>query len=160
MSAAVSGFWAMGRRKELGTDVLVDGAFPPLPYYLIPAFQSLARFLDQVEQQAELAGDEVCVVSVAGPGADVDDVEGLVDEVADGCELGEDERRGGGESGKVEGVGGGGAQGRECRKADMDVLGFGVSESGSSRCLKHSENKVQNIQPREMKLQLIKLKCS
>lgn len=46
-------------------------------------------------------------MGIAGPGADIDDVEGLVDKVANGGELGEDEGRGGGEGGEVERVGGG-----------------------------------------------------
>ena len=76
-----------------------------------------------------MAGDEVGVVGVAGPGAGVDDVEGLVDQVADRGELREDEGGGGGEAGEVEGVGGGGAEGGECREADVDVLDWGVSET-------------------------------
>ncbi len=54
---------------------------------LVAAFQRLSRFLDVVEEEPQLAGNEVRFVGVARPGADVDDVEGLVDEVADGDEL-------------------------------------------------------------------------
>ena len=44
-------------------------------------------------------------MGVAGPCADVDDVKGLVDEVADGYQLVEDEGRGGRRGGKVKRVG-------------------------------------------------------
>ena len=85
-----------------------------------------------------MAGDEICVVGIAGPGADVDDVEGLVDEVADGGELVEYERGSGGKSGQVQRVGGGGAEGWKCGEADVDVLGVGVSKSV---VVEHGENK-------------------
>jgi hypothetical protein len=48
--------------------------------------------LDVVEEEPQLAGDEFRVVGVARPGADVDDIEGLIDEVADGDELVQDQR--------------------------------------------------------------------
>ena len=43
------------------------------------------------------------VVSVTGPGADIDDVETLVDQVPDRGELGEDEGGGSTECGEAEG---------------------------------------------------------
>ena len=114
------------------TYVLVHAAFPPFAHYVVASFQRLSRFLDEVEEEAELAGDEVGVVGVAGPGADVDDVEGLVQQVADQGQLGEDEGWGCGLRGEVDGVGGGGgggvrgADGGQGREADLDVLRHGV----------------------------------
>ncbi len=72
--------------------LFIDGAFVPSCLDLVAAFQRLPRFLDVVEEEPQLAGDEVRVVGVARPGADVDDIEGLIDEVADGDELVQDQR--------------------------------------------------------------------
>lgn len=71
-----------------------------------------------------MAGDEVCVVGVAGPGADVDDVEGLVDQVADGDELVENEKGCGRCGGEVEAIGCCAAWWGECWQAEVDVLRY------------------------------------
>ena len=76
-------------------------------------------------------------MGISGPGADVDDVERLVDEIADRRQLGEDEGWSSGEIGQVKRVGGGGGGGRgarwwEGREPDVDVLRRG-SVNGRSR---------------------------
>lgn len=51
---------------------------PSSPIDFLASFQDLARFFDGVGQKAELASDEGAVVRIASPGADVDDVERLI----------------------------------------------------------------------------------
>lgn len=54
---------------------------PPLsPADIISAPQNLPRFLDSICQKAKLTRDKGPVVRVAGPRANVDDVERLVEE--------------------------------------------------------------------------------
>lgn len=90
---------------------------PPAPHYVLASLQHLARFIDGIGQQAQLARDERCVVRVAGPGADVDNVEGLIEEGEQGGELGEREG-----VLEVERVGGERAGWGESMKAELDVL--------------------------------------
>ena len=71
-----------------------------------------------------MTGYEVCIVSVASPCADIDNIKGLVDEVADGGELGQYERGGCGECREVERIGAGRAKGRQGGEADVDILGL------------------------------------
>lgn len=70
----------------MGTTCLfVHEGFPPsVAKAFFPASERLARLSDVLMEQAQLARDEGGGVGVAGPGADVDDVEGLVDEGAGG----------------------------------------------------------------------------
>ncbi len=60
---------------------------------IFSTFQRLPSFLDVVKQQPQLAGYEIRIVRITSPGADIDDVQRLIDEVADGDELIEDEGR-------------------------------------------------------------------
>lgn len=79
--------------------------------------------MDVIREQAQLAGDEVRVFGVAGPGGDVDDVEGVVDEVADVDELGKDESLGRVGGGERQLVGRVAFCGREAVQAELHVLG-------------------------------------
>lgn len=64
-----------------------------------------------------MTGDEGAAVRVAGPGAYVDDVEGVVEKGEEGGELGEGEG-----SLEVEGICGEGAGWGEGGEAEVDVL--------------------------------------
>ena len=100
--------------------LLINRVLPPGMFHrILPALKRLPSLADVVMQEPELARDEGRGAGVAGPGGDVDDVEGLDDEIADGEEVGEDEG-----IGDVEGVGCGAAGGREAREAEVDVLSW------------------------------------
>ena len=72
---------------EEPSHILIQRILPPLAYYLLPSFEHLLRLLHKLVEQAQLAGNEVCIVGITGPGADVHDIEGLVDEVSDRGQL-------------------------------------------------------------------------
>lgn len=73
------------------TYVGIDGILPPLR---LGAGQGEFGLLEIVKEELQLTSDEVCVSGVAGPSADIDDVQTGVDECAHGGELGKDEGRG------------------------------------------------------------------
>ena len=69
--------------------MFIHGILPPSPNNIFTSSQRLPGLLHEIEKQTELAGDKVRVVCITGPGADVYDIEGLVEKIADGRELGE-----------------------------------------------------------------------
>lgn len=71
-----------------GTYIFIENLFPPLsPRPFLTSPHRAPRFLDRLGQKLQLARDEGTVVRVSGPGADVDDVEGMVEEGEEGGEL-------------------------------------------------------------------------
>lgn len=82
------------KKKEKCTYINIDSLAPPFVLlHLWRSAECLAGIAHVFLQQAELACDEACVVSVAGPSSGVDDIESGVDVCASLDELWEDERR-------------------------------------------------------------------
>lgn len=70
------------------TYIFTKDLFPPLPRHpLLSSTHRPLRLPDGLRQKLQLARDEGAIVRVSGPGADVDDVEGVVEEGEEGSEL-------------------------------------------------------------------------
>lgn len=84
--------------------IFVYRILPPFPYNLISTFEGLPRFLDEIGEQAQLTRDEVGIMGVSCPSTDIDDIQGLVDQVADGCQLPQNQIRCCRSGGEAEGI--------------------------------------------------------
>lgn len=73
-----SGNYELDTCTEIGcgyhTHVFVYRTLPPFPNNAFSTFEGLPRFLNKVEEKAELAGDEAGIMSISRPCTDINDI--------------------------------------------------------------------------------------